>query len=107
MEGLLDTDVPAPVADDAIAVLTEALSNIARHAAAESAEVALTAAGRRLTLAVTDDGRGVPEGAPRRGLANLAARAERLGGRLTVSEGPRGGAMLVWDVPLHPAEPAS
>jgi signal transduction histidine kinase len=106
MEGLLDTDVPAPVADDAIAVLTEALSNIARHAAAESAEVALTAAGRRLTLAVTDDGRGVPEGAPRRGLANLAARAERLGGRLTVSEGPRGGAMLVWDVPLHPAEPA-
>jgi signal transduction histidine kinase len=106
MEGLLDTDVPAPVADDAIAVLTEALSNIARHAAAESAEVALTAAGRRLTLAVTDDGRGVPEGAPRRGLANLAARAERLGGRLTVSEGPRGGARLVWDVPLHPAEPA-
>ena len=105
MEGLLDTDVPAPVADDAIAVLTEALSNVARHAAAGAAEVALTAAGRRLTLTVADDGRGFPEGAPRRGLANLAARAERLGGRLTLAGGPRGGARLVWYVPLHPAEP--
>jgi signal transduction histidine kinase len=103
MEGLLDTDVPAPVADEAIAVLTEALSNVARHASAGAAEVALTAAGRRLTLTVTDDGRGVPAGAPRRGLANLTARAERLGGRLTVTDGPRGGAKLVWDIPLHTA----
>jgi signal transduction histidine kinase len=54
---------------------------------------------------VTDNGRGVPQAAPRRGLANLATRAERLGGRLTLTAGPRGGTRLIWYVPLRATEP--
>ncbi|MFI0723539.1 GAF domain-containing sensor histidine kinase [Streptomyces sp. NPDC021224] len=103
LEGLLDTDVPPAVADEALAVVSEALSNTARHARARSAEVTLAVAAGRLTVTVTDDGTGVPEDAPRRGLANLARRAQRLGGRFDVGPGPRGGTRLTWRVPLDPA----
>ncbi|MDP9615196.1 MULTISPECIES: GAF domain-containing sensor histidine kinase [Streptomyces] len=99
-EGLVDTDVPRSVADDMVAVLAEALSNIARHARADAAEISLVVAAGRLTLTVTDDGVGIPEGGRRSGLRNLAERAEQLGGRLDLDEPPGGGTRLVWAVPL-------
>ncbi|MFH7594140.1 GAF domain-containing protein [Streptomyces racemochromogenes] len=102
MEGLIDTDVPPAVADEALAVLGEALSNVARHARATRAEVAIVAAHGVLTLTVTDDGVGLPEGGRRSGLGNLAERAERLGGRMEASargDGTRG-TRLEWQVPL-------
>ncbi|MDT0309785.1 GAF domain-containing protein [Streptomyces sp. DSM 44917] len=103
MEGLVDTDVPPAVADHAVAVLREALSNVARHARAGSAEVAVLVAGGALTLAVTDDGVGLPSAAGRRsGLRNLAERAAELGGTLTAAPGPSGGTRLEWRVPLPP-----
>ncbi|MCB5180869.1 sensor histidine kinase [Streptomyces antimicrobicus] len=104
MEGLIDTDVPPTVAEEAVAVLGEALSNVARHAKATRAEVSLVAADGVLTLTVTDDGVGMPEGGRRSGLRNLAERAERLGGRMAVTA--RGdatrGTRLEWEVPLAP-----
>ncbi|MEU7364824.1 GAF domain-containing protein [Streptomyces hygroscopicus] len=99
-EGLVDTDVPRSVADDMVAVLAEALSNIARHARADAAEISLVVAAGRLTLTVTDDGVGIPEGGRRSGLRNLAERAEQLGGRLDLDEPSGGGTRLVWAVPL-------
>ncbi|WP_030829036.1 GAF domain-containing sensor histidine kinase [Streptomyces hygroscopicus] len=99
-EGLVDTDVPRSVADDMVAVLAEALSNIARHARADAAEISLVVAAGRLTLTVTDDGVGIPEGGRRSGLRNLAERAEQLGGQLDLDEPPGGGTRLVWAVPL-------
>ncbi|WP_372351627.1 GAF domain-containing protein [Streptomyces sp. KL116D] len=106
MEGLLDVDVPRAVADDALAVLGEALTNVARHARASSAEVALTVRGRSLTLAVADDGIGITSEADshRSGLANLTARAQRRGGTLTVGPGKGGGTHLEWKVPLNEAQ---
>ncbi|MEU6212698.1 GAF domain-containing protein [Streptomyces sp. NPDC047023] len=104
MEGLLDTDVPPAVADEALAVLGEALSNVARHARAHRAEVLLAAGDGTLTLAVTDDGVGIPAGGRRSGLRNLTERAERLGGRMTVAPRDDGehGTRLEWRVPLTP-----
>lgn len=99
-EGLVDTDVPRPVADDMVAVLAEALSNVARHARAHAAEVSLIVRGGRLTLTVTDDGIGIPEGGRRSGLRNLAERAEKLGGELDLTAPGGGGTRLVWAVPL-------
>jgi two-component system sensor histidine kinase KdpD len=46
--------------DDLLAVLREALTNVARHAGARSADVDVTVTGGRLTLRVTDDGPGIP-----------------------------------------------
>jgi signal transduction histidine kinase len=103
MEGLLDTDVPATIAEDVIAVLGEALSNAARHARARSVEVTLAATRADLALTVTDDGGGVPEGVRRSGLANLAERAQGYGGVLLVGPGANGGTRLLWRVPLAPA----
>ncbi|MFF9981820.1 sensor histidine kinase [Streptomyces erythrochromogenes] len=102
MEGLVDTDVPAAVADEVLAVLSEALTNVARHAGASRVEVAVVAADRALTVTVTDDGVGLPGGGRRSGLRNLAERAERLRGRMDVtSPGPGGsGTRLEWAVPL-------
>uniref|UniRef100_UPI00292F1F7E sensor histidine kinase n=1 Tax=Streptomyces sp. MK7 TaxID=3067635 RepID=UPI00292F1F7E len=54
MEGLLDTHVPRETADQVVAVLSESLTNIARHAHADRAEVALETDGRTVRLAVTD-----------------------------------------------------
>jgi signal transduction histidine kinase len=102
-EGLLDTDVPPAVAEDAVAVLAEALSNVARHARATSVEVALTVAAGTLTLTVLDDGVGIPPDTHRSGLRNLRERAERLGGEFTAGPGPRGGTRLVWRVGATPA----
>lgn len=103
MEGLLDTRVPGAVADHVVAVLSEALSNVVRHARARRAEVSLRTDGNVVALTVTDDGVGVPAGVRRSGLRNLAERAEQLGGALTLAVPPGGGTSLTWEVPLPPA----
>ncbi|QXE39477.1 GAF domain-containing protein [Streptomyces sp. GMY02] len=111
MEGLIDTAVPPDVAEHVVAVLGEALSNVARHAHATGAEVSLVLRDSRLTLTVSDNGTGMPPDRPRSGLDNLARRAEGLGGTMTVGPpehggmtvGPSehgGGTRLVWSVPI-------
>ena len=103
MEGLLDTDVPRQVAEDVVAVLSEALSNAARHAQATRVEVALQATGKEVVLTVSDDGVGLPAEGRRSGLDNLAERAARLGGSFEAAAVPEGGTHLVWRAPLRPS----
>ncbi|MFI1760688.1 GAF domain-containing protein [Streptomyces sp. NPDC020800] len=100
MEGLVDTDVPRDIADHVVAVLSEALTNVARHAHADRAQVVLTTDGHEVSLTVSDNGVGIPPGGRRSGLRNMAERAEQLGGRLDVSGPDGGGARLEWRVPL-------
>ncbi|GHI03889.1 histidine kinase [Streptomyces cellostaticus] len=100
MEGLVDTEVPRDIADHVVAVLSEALTNIARHAHADRADVLLTTDGSEVRLKVADNGVGIPPDGRRSGLRNMAERAEQLGGRLEVSRSDGGGATLTWWVPL-------
>ncbi|UED86760.1 GAF domain-containing protein [Streptomyces profundus] len=100
MEGLIDTDVPPEVAEHAVPVLREALSNVARHAGAGAGEVAVVVKDRALTLTVRDNGVGPRESGHLGGLRNLAERAERLGGAMTVGRADGGGTRLEWRVPL-------
>jgi hypothetical protein len=58
--GLLDTFADR-LTDDLLAVVREALSNIARHAHAHAAEIDLTAHDDRVTLVVRDDGVGLSD----------------------------------------------
>ena len=59
--GPLDTGVPAEVRDHLLAVLREAVSNLARHALADHAEVDIEVRADELRLAVVDDGTGLRE----------------------------------------------
>ncbi|MEI5007473.1 GAF domain-containing sensor histidine kinase [Streptomyces sp. PmtA] len=101
IEGFVDTDVPGDLADEVVAVLSEALTNVARHAHADRAEVSITARSGTLTVTVVDDGVGIESGGRRSGLRNLRERAERLGGELSVARGANGGTRLEWRVPLR------
>jgi signal transduction histidine kinase len=95
---------PGSVADDLLddvtAVVREALSNVARHADADSATVELIATADRLAVVVSDDGVGIEDTGRRSGTANLAARAERRGGICTVARGPVRGTVITWEVGL-------
>ena len=92
--------VPEDVVEDAVAVVREALANIARHARAHDVVVRVEV-GPSLVVEVQDDGVGIPGEVPRRsGLANLENRAERRGGTVVVRALPEGGTHLRWSVPL-------
>lgn len=97
---LVDAQVPPDVADDAIAVVREGLSNAARHAHASRVSVVVGIVDALLTVAVVDDGVGVATGGRRSGLDNLAARARQHGGSCTAGPGTDGGTALSWTVPL-------
>ncbi|MEU5313278.1 GAF domain-containing sensor histidine kinase [Streptomyces sp. NPDC021562] len=101
MEGLLDTDVPRETADHVTAVLSESLTNIARHARADRADVSLSTDGHELLLTVRDNGVGIPPDGRRSGLRNMAERAEQLGGRMDWDCPPAGGTALRWRVPVR------
>ncbi|GHG88512.1 GAF domain-containing sensor histidine kinase [Streptomyces lanatus] len=102
MEGLVDTRVPREIADHVIAVLSEALTNIARHAHADRADIALTTDPHRIRLTVSDNGVGIPADGRRSGLRNMAERAHQLGGELELTSPPGQGTTLVWQVPTPP-----
>ncbi|MFD0776900.1 sensor histidine kinase, partial [Streptomonospora algeriensis] len=74
LEGPIDSRVPEEVGEHVLAVLGEALSNIARHAAASRVEIRVRV-GEGVAVEVDDDGVGLPEEGRRSGLANLADRA--------------------------------
>nr|WP_222109253.1 GAF domain-containing protein [Streptomyces cupreus] len=103
-EGLVDTDVPRETADHVVAVLSEALTNVARHARAARAEVILETDGHEVRLSVTDNGVGIPPEGRRSGLHNMAERAHQLGGELELSTPEGGGTRLLWRVPVPTEE---
>ena len=96
LNGALDT-LPDPVAEEIVAVLREALSNIARHAHATATAITLTEDLAEVTLSVQDNGLGVAPGAlAGNGLANMRQRAQALGGQATLVPGVPSGTRLVW-----------
>ena len=58
--GPIDTAVSQPVGGQLLAVLREALSNVARHAEADAAVVEVEATDGQVVLRVSDNGKGLP-----------------------------------------------
>jgi signal transduction histidine kinase len=98
-DGPIDTLVDEHIGEQLLAVLREALSNVARHAHASAVRVEVSAR-ERLVLQVCDNGVGMTTTGRRSGLANMASRAEQLGGELTIGDG-QPGTMLRWSVALR------
>jgi signal transduction histidine kinase len=102
--GPVDSACDEQLAGEVLAVLREALSNVARHAQATRASIRVAVDGNQLTVAVSDDGVGLGDvSRAGHGLGNLRLRAVRLGGGVEVASAPGGGTALEWQVPLAPA----
>jgi len=98
--GPLDTVVPEPLGAQLLAVLREALSNVARHAEADAAVVEVEASDDGLVLRVTDNGIGLPEDRHESGLRNVRRRASEHGGTLRLLAEEPHGTRLEWSVPI-------
>jgi signal transduction histidine kinase len=98
--GPLDSVVPDEVRAHLLPVLREAVSNVARHALADSAHVEVQATDGELRLTVTDDGIGLADDRQESGLRNVRRRAAALGGSLELARNVAPGTTLVWRVPL-------
>src|SRR5581483_11258173 len=100
IEGLLGPEAEASL----LQVIHEATTNVLRHAGASAVAIELRREAGGLVLTVRDNGRGFdPRRAGRRagdGLRNMAERARRLGGRLTVSSRIGQGTEIRLDAPL-------
>ena len=99
LRGPLDSAVPPQMRDHLLGTLREALSNVARHADADSVDIDLHVSDD-LVLSVQDDGHGFTPGGRESGLRNMRERAQVLGGFCTIRSEPGSGCALVWTVPL-------
>ncbi len=93
--GPVDSAVPEDVIPELLAVLREALSNVARHARATSARVSVRVSDGEVVLSVEDDGVGFDPGKARGGIVNMSERARDLGGSFEVGPGPSGSGAVV------------
>jgi signal transduction histidine kinase len=101
-EGPVDTIGVEDLVNDVIAVVREALTNVAKHAGASRVDLLVRAAGDQLTLIVRDDGKGIRDAARQSGLANMRTRAEARRGWILIESGHEGrGTSVEWRVPFH------
>jgi signal transduction histidine kinase len=101
-------DLPAAVDLAAYRVVQESLTNVLRHAGPASATVRLSHRPDRLTVRVSDTGRGVPGdgGAPAEspgghGIVGMRERVTALGGTFEAGPAATGGFQVQAAFPLH------
>ena len=91
-------DLPAAVEVVAYRVVTEALTNVVKHAGATTARVRVRRDDRHLEVEVADDGHGtagIPDAAHGVGLGSVRGRAEEIGGSYAFASGPTGTTLSV------------
>lgn len=100
--GPVDSAVSDSTSEHLLAALREVLTNAAKHARASSVEVVVTIDGQSVVLTATDDGIGLPDESSMRqsGMANIAARAQELGGDCVAERlSAAGGTRVTWRAP--------
>lgn len=105
IKGPLDVSIDSQLRSQVLAVLREALSNVAKHAQATSVHLMLTATDHELIAQVADNGVGIDEAAYESGLRNLRERASKLGGSVTIERAEPRGTRIEWRVPLDASTP--
>lgn len=105
LEPLRTLGLPPEQVEEVCQIVREALTNVARHA--HATEVAVTARagwGEPVEISIWDNGRGFRPGAEqlegRQGLGNMRARAEAIGGSLSVNSRRGRGTEVVLRLPL-------
>ena len=103
--GPVDTAVTQSVGEQLLAVLREALSNVARHSGADAAVIELEGTSGEVLLRVTDNGKGLPASRHESGLRNVRRRAAECGGAVRLLREEPHGTILEWRVPLSSSVP--
>jgi PAS domain S-box-containing protein len=88
-------------------VIQEAVSNCIQHGRAQEAQVSLKMLKQGVRLSIRDNGRGFNPAAAKRaghGLTNMAARAQKIGGRFTIVSKVNEGTRVVLDLPNEAAD---
>ena len=83
-------------------IAREGVANIVRHAKAKTGRISLEGRGRTLRFEVADDGAGYDPMAVEGGglgLHHIAARVQKLGGRLKLSSRPAKGSSILVEIP--------
>lgn len=102
-----DVEVEGEVRSNLRVAARESVSNAVRHGQGARVRVLVRRSGYFIELTVSDDGVGIPAEMERSsGISNLRRRAEELGGSMTLADGPNGGTLVTWRVPL-PVEEGS
>jgi signal transduction histidine kinase len=96
----IDRRLPEPVEVAAYYVVSEALTNAAKHANPSLILAEAEASDRAFRLAVRDDGAGGADPDHGSGLLGLRDRVEAIGGRLEVTSPPGGGTSLRVTIPV-------
>jgi signal transduction histidine kinase len=91
-----------PIEVAAYYVVSEALTNITKHASASHAHVAVEEHDARLHLSIRDDGVGGADPAAGSGLMGLRDRVQALGGSIEVHSRPGEGTAILVALPLQP-----
>ncbi|SDB92758.1 Histidine kinase [Raineyella antarctica] len=98
--------LPAAIETGAYFVVSECLTNVAKHAPTASATVAFATHQGSLRVVVSDDGPGFEARAPLgTGLGGLQDRVDALGGSLVVHSVPGGGTTITADIPTDRSTP--
>jgi signal transduction histidine kinase len=93
--------LPAAVEVATYRIVQEALTNVVRHARAQTCAVSIELKKGALSLQISDDGVGLSRDHHRGvGLNSMRERAEELGGRCVVENGKNGGAQVTAQLPL-------
>jgi signal transduction histidine kinase len=92
--------LPEPVEVAAYYVVSEALTNAAKHAQASVVHVELDVSDATMRLAIRDDGAGGADPGPGSGLIGLSDRILALGGTFQITSPAGGGTTLLVEVPV-------
>jgi signal transduction histidine kinase len=95
-------ELPPPVTTAIYFVVSEALTNIAKYARANSATVAVRRAANTIVVEISDDGVGGADIAGGSGLRGLSDRVAALDGRLDLHSQPGEGTQVRAEIPVAP-----
>lgn len=98
----LATRLPPPVEVAAYYLVSEALTNTAKHANASTVHIVAHLRDGHLRLTIHDDGDGGASATSGSGLIGLTDRVEALGGTLTIISPPGEGTTLAVELPVEP-----
>jgi PAS domain S-box-containing protein len=84
-------------------IVSEALTNVVKHANADEAKVSIGLDNSTLRFEITDDGRGGADPSAGSGILGLRDRAESVGGTLFVISPPGQGTRVTAQIPLNPS----